>query len=109
MRCLIVTSNMVEAEDLKDLVTLDYGMKVRTYRDVLAVRDEIMGPDPVSLMFLSVEYEPRDIADVVQAVCASGGKIILIDGSKKDADCAVGFLRRPYSTQDVSHIMSDLA
>lgn len=108
MRCLIVTSNMVEAEDLKDLVTFEYGMQVHTYRDIHAVRDEITGQDSVNLMFLSVEYEPGDIADVVQAVRASGGNIVLIDGSKKDADCAVGFLRRPYSTQDVSHIMSDL-
>ena len=109
MRCLIVTSNMVEAEDLRELLTCDYAMTVHTYRDIQAARAEIEHLDRIALMFLSVEFAAQDMADAVQDVLALDAKIILINGSDMDMDGAVGALSRPYSSQDIARLMAGLA
>ncbi|MEJ2518180.1 MAG: hypothetical protein P8Y82_09455 [Methyloceanibacter sp.] len=105
--CLIVTANMVEAEDLSDLVSESYGMKVHTYRDAEAAAEEASTGNAIDLAFLSIEYGAPAMSDLIQSLLSDGANIILIDGSASESNGPVGVLRRPYSSSDIGRIMAE--
>ncbi|WP_135502838.1 hypothetical protein [Roseovarius aestuariivivens] len=91
---------------MSDLVSEEYGMIAHAFRDATTALAGIAGIVSVDLAFVSADFEAHDMADLVQDVLGRGANVILINGLAAENQGPVGFLQRPYSSDDIGRIVS---
>ncbi|WP_439121351.1 hypothetical protein [Marivita sp.] len=102
-KTLIISNNMVEADDLTEILTGQGLGPVVHVRGVADAHDALtQSGEHLRLMLFGLSMHRHDVADFPTKYDASTCPLILIDGPSELSDRAgAGVLLRPYSTDDV--------